>query len=299
MSVTAAGRTASPTVRPFPGNLPQLECSSSRTPNSPAATIRHRADITSVAAPGKSANQACPTTGTGSFQAGPSRGVAAHQEYNPSGQQWKGHQASKGRVSSPQGQTADPLPSADAVQVADLQTNIYTDTPGRHSSLIGRNEEDPRLQLSTQMQQLNELSHLMSQRLTLDDGQASNYEAAAAQQRPGATSNPEGLGPDANSQDAFEAIVFDHNMRPVQHAQHVAGPQHEQHDILPQQGTGPQHAQQDKWPQHVRQSAEVHTSLGEPLATPTEHIQEDEHSEGKLQYKFPLPFWFIRVCLCG
>ena len=312
VSVTAAGRSAGPTDKPFLSSLtPDLESSSSHTPNNPAANRRLRADVISVAAPGKSANQAAPMLSTDPFQSGPLIAVAPYQEDKSLGHERGGNQSSQGRVSSQQAQTAESFSSADAGQEAEPQTHTYTEAPGMHAPLSAWDAEDPRLQLRTQMQQLNELSHLMSHRLALDDHQASGSKAEAVKHRVDATSHPEGVAADASSQAAYEARAIDHSssVRSKQHAQHDAGAQRDtepQHDTLPQhnagaqraqQEAGPQHAQRDDGLQHVRQSAQMHSNLGEPLLALTGDAQrEAEHSQGKAQGNLKAAL-LVHLCL--
>lgn len=89
-----------------------------------------------------------------------------------------------------QAQTADSDSSQNAGSHAALRSYPCTDEPSVLLPLA-QNGEDPKLQLRTQMQQLSELSCLLSQRMTADDSGTSDVAAEAALGRAGARRSPE------------------------------------------------------------------------------------------------------------
>lgn len=80
---------------------------------------------------------------------------------------------------------------------ASLQSQPCTDAPGM---LLPQDPDsgDPKLQLRTQLQQLSELSHLMSQRMTLSESGMSDVAAEAARGRAIVSLGPEAADPSSN-----------------------------------------------------------------------------------------------------
>lgn len=97
---------------------------------------------------------------------------------------------------------------------ASLQSNPCTDAPGVLTPLDPASE-DPKLQLRTQLQQLSELSHLISQRMTLSESGRSDLAAEAALGRAVARHGPEAAGPSSSC----VAVIQDGSLHGVPLAQ--------------------------------------------------------------------------------
>ena len=208
VTITAPGAQDTVVARPQPSNTTNyLDSCSSTTAMSSSAGRRLRADISSVAAPSHAAPQGDAFSGT-----------AAHQRNSRSlGQSCSNvepEQATAGEQAKNAGITPD---SADTGSNHDS----YTEAPDTLAP-ADRDSGDPKLQLRTQIQQLSELSHLMSQRMTLSDGHNPDMGPEAARARADAVHCPETAKSSSSTVAVTEAGVTcpSHGVYTAQHAQH-------------------------------------------------------------------------------
>ena len=129
--------------------------------------------------------------GTAAHQGGLSMATAAYQTDRPMAHNRSSAEPSRHRQ---QAQTAGTDSSPSTGGGAAAQSYPYTDAPGMLAP-VHQDNGDPRLQLRTQIQQLSELSDLMSQRMTLDH--VSDVGPETARARADAVHSPEAadLGP--------------------------------------------------------------------------------------------------------
>ena len=173
-------------------------CSSTMAP-SHSAGRRLRADISSIAAPKHAAHQGGPSMGTAAHQDIPQMGTTPHQDPplmgSPVGHRTRSEGQHRSSAepelggASQQTQVAGKLDSADNASNSEAWVDACTDALSMPAPFNKANG-DPKLQLRTQVQQLSELSHLMSQRLILSDCLAPDDGPEAARGRAGAVHGP-------------------------------------------------------------------------------------------------------------
>lgn len=161
MSVTAPGQGPQPVHAHHPGNTTcYLDSASSHVPKSPAAGLgRLRADITSVAAPGRAAF--CVAQSEGKVGS-----VRQSLEGSPGSQ-----------CNMPEATAADGLGDPGADGLGDPGADGLED-PGAEGTSGPLQDVDPRAVLRTQMQQLSELSQLLSQQLHVSHDQSAAADNA-------------------------------------------------------------------------------------------------------------------------
>lgn len=166
VTITAPGAQGTIVAKPQPSNTTNhLDSCSSTTAMSPSVGKRLRADISSIAAPNQAANHSDAFMGTTVHQGDASMGTTAHQRDSRSLGQSRSHiEPEQGRAGW---QARNPGTTLDSVDTGS-NADSYADAPGLLAP-VDRDSGDPKLQLRTQMQQLSELSHLMSQRMSLSD----------------------------------------------------------------------------------------------------------------------------------
>ena len=188
VTITALGTEGTPIHQPQPSNTTTyLDSTSSAVATSPSAGRRLRADITSVAAPRHATHH----------QGGTFVGTDAHQGTESMGLSQSSAEP-EGDSYSQQAETADPdsSPPTAGGDTA-LRSNPHTDSPGVLLPL-GRDNRDSKLQLRTQLEQLSELSHLMSQRMTSGESGRSDVAGEAVLGRGSARHGPEPANPDSS-----------------------------------------------------------------------------------------------------
>lgn len=200
VTIRAPGAEEPLVGRPQPSNTTSyLDSCSSAMPPSPSAGRRLRADISSIAAPKHAAHHGGPSMGTAAHQDNALMGTTAHQDHplmgspvhqraRSVGQHRSNAELKPGRASQ-QTQAAGKLDSADTDSHSEAWVDPCTDALGMPAP-VHQTGGDPKLQLGTQMQQLRELSHLLSQRLALSDCLATNVGPEAAKGRAGTLHGP-------------------------------------------------------------------------------------------------------------
>ena len=229
VSVTAPGQTPSgPVLMPQPANTTAYQDSASQSTavtnqqvpvavlvTNSSADRRLRADITSVAAPVRPIHP---------LQSIPLSSVPALPQLSPA-------------TESATVETELPPHQAAIVDHVSLERQrVIADPPQTHThatTAVSSDVRDPRQQLKTQMQQLDELSQLMSQRLSLGDADQSKPREEALQRRADAVSSPQNtaLSSDGNSSDHNAASESSSFACAAQRAQHDGDPQQAQHDL--------------------------------------------------------------------
>ena len=165
VTIIAPGAQGTNVARHQPSNTTNyLDSCSSTIAVSPSAGRRLRANISSIAAPNQTAHQRdSRSLGQSRSNAEPEQGRAGQQAKN----------------------AGTMLDSADTGSSADS----FADAPGLLAP-VDRDCGDPKLQLRTQMQQLSELSHLMSQSMTLRECINPDMGPEAAKGRADAVHSP-------------------------------------------------------------------------------------------------------------
>lgn len=210
---------------------------------SPSAGRRLRADISSIAAPKHAAHQGGPSLGTAAHPDDPLMGTTPHQDHPLMGSPEDHRARSVGQHRS----SAEPEPSraSQQTQVAgkldnDSKEKSRVDLCSNELGMpapVDKADADPKLQLKSQMRQLSELSHLMSQRVTLSDCLMPDDGPEAARGRAGAVHGPVAADSGPSSGAAFQ----DGAMGPSQHVHTAQRTQHDPQEFLgdPTAGGGP------------------------------------------------------------
>ena len=222
VTITSPGAQGTAVGRPQPSNTTNyLDSCSSTTAVSPSAGRRLRADISSVAAPKHAAHQGDAFMGTAAYHSDPLMGTAAYQRDRSLGQSGSSAEPEQGRAAQQAQSAGTKCDSADAGSNAETQADLNTDAPGMPAP-VDKDSGDPKLQLRTQTQQLSELSHLMSQHMTLTDCHNPDMGPEAARDRADAVHSPKAANINPSSVAVIEAgaTCASQGVHTAQRAQH-------------------------------------------------------------------------------
>lgn len=142
---------------------------------------------------GTAAHQDIPLMGTTADQDPPLMGSRVGHRTRSEGQHRSSVEPEPGRASQ-QTQVTGKLDSAGTDSHSEARVDPCTDALGMPAPVY-QSDGDPQLQLRTQMQQLSELSHLMSQGLALSECLTSNVGPEAARGRAGVVHGPMAADP--------------------------------------------------------------------------------------------------------
>ena len=215
VSLTAPGFEARPAHSHQPGNTTSyLDSASSPSAHSPAHSTRLRAAITTVPAPRKPGyKDASPVA----HQAGPSKTPVALQAdsclevpFDPLSRHSEGAKPVQDGAVWPHVAHNTCSPKTADVRA---QTHDSTDELGVHEPVDG---QASKLLLRTQMQQLSELSQLLSQGLTVRDSQMPDAGAEACKGKAEASTSPEDAEAMSSSTPLPEAeqALMSHHAKP-------------------------------------------------------------------------------------